>query len=103
MSDIQQARDVLKKWRDGMTSDVWATSYDPAAYPYSAFHAGYEVIEAATPGIARLAIGTAGNPDLLDAIDEGLRQYGTLPDRSVPSFIKRIAASIVAANEGMNA
>jgi hypothetical protein len=88
-STIQDARDVLAKWREGTTPGQWQVNL--------IWSLGMVWDD------AMLAVGTAGNPELLDAIDEGLRQYGTLPDRSVPSFIKRIAAAIVAANERMSA
>jgi hypothetical protein len=85
VSDIQQARDVLAKWRDAEPLDI--AMFGPLDEP--------------------LIVGTAGNPDLLDAIDAMLReasadiaQYGNQPD-GLWSGHKRIAAAIIAADERM--
>jgi hypothetical protein len=53
VTDIQQARDVLAKWRDAEPLDI--AMFGPLDEP--------------------LIVGTAGNPDLLDAIDGVLEAY----------------------------
>lgn len=87
-SIIQQARDILKRWRDS-----------PMA-------------ESLTKGrtLVPLVDGTAGNPDLLDAID-GLLSFAQAavvgPNGghfgSMVGQAHIIAAAIVAADERMNA
>ena len=88
MSDIQKARDVLAKWREKASVGSWSVDH---------------VAELRAQRDGRLIVGTAGNPELWEALDEGLRQYGKMPDRSIPTFINRIAAAIVAADERMSA
>lgn len=103
MSDIQQARDVLAKWRGHPLHGNWSPVpllLDNAVYTFdvvdeSSAYAANSDDEAAM----RLIVGTAGNPDLLDAIDEELR-WGL----DAPSAItRRIAAAIIAAYERMTA
>lgn len=110
-NNIQQARDVLAKWREG------ADAYQPWLYEessrkgyygasvYSSDEAEYSVTSDATDGNARLIAGTAGNPDLLDAIDDWLRVSPAF-ERLAPIAYKKaqsIAAAIVAAGDRMNA
>jgi hypothetical protein len=80
--DIQQARAVLAKWRTG-----------PMA-------------EAITGGrsLIPLVDGTAGNPALLDAIDEFLSQGAVFQEFGPGVFSDhagRITAAIIAADERM--
>ncbi|WIE60760.1 hypothetical protein DEI97_013520 [Curtobacterium sp. MCLR17_032] len=117
-TNIQQARDALEKWRERATQGPWAVidgvySDEGGTYDGSQIEAEHEMVAMDHQDLdcgpvaplgyadARLIVGTAGNPDLLEALDEGLRQYGTMPERSVPTFIKRIAAAIIAADKRM--
>jgi hypothetical protein len=111
-SIIQDARDVLAKWRDesdskhrawhyadlgGPTWTIWAAGLDPE---------DSSVLHADSGGDARLAVGTAGNPELLDAIDAQLAYAQTVLPNPFPEIVvwsERIAAAIVAANERMSA
>lgn len=87
MTDIQKARDVLAKWREA------ANQGDPDAW-------------VADTNDAHLIVGTAGNPELLDAIDYLLEAATIHESRSnwsgaIP-HAERIAAAILAADERMN-
>lgn len=88
MSDIQKARDVLAKWREKSTPGQWQVNL--------IWSLGMVWDD------AMLTVGTAGNPDLLDAIDRVLRlayvEGGAFHDSAAP-----IAAAIVAANGRMSA
>lgn len=117
MTDIQQARDILAKWREAVESPLpWALSTDGQDSEVEDGN-GASIVqlfsrEAASwaglgDGDARLIVGTAGNPDLLDAID-GLLElaltYGDLPPGSGSRFItraERIATAVIAADEQM--
>lgn len=85
MNDIQKARDVLKKWRDAASDPT--TWGDPGEWVD--FHD------------ACLVIGTAGNPDLLDAIDLVLNGYLDIAERYRPTSINHLAAAIIAADQRM--
>lgn len=78
-ADIQRARDVLKKWRKKARGTVTYRG-----------------------GNMELIVGTAGNPDLLDAIDRVLRlayiEGGAFHEAAAP-----FAAAILAADERMSA
>lgn len=77
---IEEARAVLKKWRD--------------AAPWL----GGPVVNGGTP----LIDGTAGNPDLLDAIDLGLAFYESEADiTQVPEVTALIATAILRADKEM--
>jgi hypothetical protein len=83
MTDIQQARDILTKWRENANIG-WAMSRH-----------------------APLIVGTAGNPDLLDAWDGLLGIFENEP-KTAPLLwpelwveVQRIAAAIIAADERM--
>lgn len=83
MSDIQKAREVLAKWRDAARNGEWS-------------------IEADTAESSWLGRGTAGNPELLDAIDRTLDASASSTElSSFDSWGKRIAAAIIAADERM--
>jgi hypothetical protein len=103
-SIIQDARDVLAKWRD---NDVLLWHYDEHGTVLDS--TGAAVVIGATEGDARLIVGTAGNPELLDAIDTLLTAvvaYGYPADpyeRGVSEVARNIAAAILAANERMSA
>jgi hypothetical protein len=89
ISIIQRARDALAKWR--------SDEEDPMPYWTEDQHFGFG------DSSARLIVGTAGNPDLLDAIDAMLATY--LAAHSIgPTYRRdseRIAAAIIAADERM--
>jgi len=99
MSDIQDARDVLAKWRD---NDVLLWHYDEHGTVLDS--TGAAVVIGATEGDARLIVGTAGNPELLAAIDGmlGLASTG-FGGGAYQSRSETIAAAIIAANERMSA
>jgi len=99
-STIQQARDVLARWKADASDLPWSLHTSNGSNRVNESN-GNEVAADLYSWDAVLIVGTAGNPDLLDAIDEGLRQYGTMPERSVPTFIKRIAAAVIIADERM--
>ncbi|WIE65918.1 hypothetical protein DEI99_005110 [Curtobacterium sp. MCLR17_036] len=124
MSDIQQARDVLAKWRERATEGPWRVidgvySQEGMTYDGSQIEAEHEMVAMDHQDLdcgpvaplgyadARLIVGTAGNPDLLDAIDEMLRIADTrMARREEPAFVlhaDRIAAAIIAADERMSA
>lgn len=84
MTDIQQARDVLEKHRKSATPGDWRAWLRNDAD-------------------ADLIMLTAGSPALLDAIDEALYLYRRIPEGSIPTFIKHIAAAILSADERMSA
>lgn len=103
-STIQQARNVLKKWRDKNDASPWYFDGHETVW-------GGDDFSVATmtsfDSDAHLIVGTAGNPDILDAIDAMLAeaaadidQYGSKPD-GLWNGHKRIAAAIVAADERM--
>lgn len=99
-TDIRRARDVIAKWRDSATPGQWEDYGAYIAVP------GY-VVANGTARDVPLIVGTAGNPDLLDAIDKMLASA----DRSAPTTEwgdhglriagQRIAAAIIAADERM--
>lgn len=118
MTDIQQARDVLAKWR----SESALVDYQPwsirSNYPPETRVLGADSDDVANPGdyaasnaffdsrTARLIVGTAGNSDLLDAIDEMLAAADVPPvPITVPVILlaKPLAAAIISADERMNA
>lgn len=93
MSEIQQARAVLAKWRDGTTEGPWEDRGNYIAAP------GY-VVASTIPGDNALIVGTAGNPDLLDAIDKVMADAsGALPATQFYAHI--LATAIIAADERM--
>jgi hypothetical protein len=95
---ITKARDVLAKWREDLDGDALSSLLDADVDPDT----GYT--DYAKPEIgARLIFGTAGNLDLLDAIDTVLGVYASYSKvmHRVPTYIKSIAAAIVAADERM--
>jgi len=118
-SIIQQARDVLAKWRKESTAGPWRVStyghggqfidvvqpvenqpdFDPDRFDNMDTDIA-SIKESA--GDARLIVGTAGNPDLLDALDGLLitaERYDT--GNGLRIWSDRIAAAIIAANERM--
>lgn len=86
MTDIQQARDMLAKWRGAARDGEWS-------------------IEADTAESSWLGRGTAGNPELLDAIDFALDLGIRFPgyDEAADAMSERIAAAIISADERMSA
>lgn len=118
---IQDARDVLAKWRERATQGPWSVidgvySQDGMTYDGSQIEAEHEMVAmdhhdldcgpVAPLGYsdARLIVGTAGNPDLLDAIDAMFATY--LAAHSIGPTYRRdtehIAAAIIAADERMS-
>ncbi|MDT0211226.1 hypothetical protein [Curtobacterium sp. BRD11] len=129
MSDssiIQQARDVLAKWRERATEGPWTVvdgeySDDAGTYDGSQIEAEHEMVAMDHQDLdcgpvaplghadARLIVGTAGNPDLLDAIDgmlaiaaADIAEYGVKPP-GLWNDVARVAAAIVAADGRMGA
>ncbi|MDY1005712.1 hypothetical protein [Curtobacterium sp. CFBP9011] len=114
-ADIQQARDVLKKWREGAVAGPWFADrehpeFDGATIANDAFlnptneneHEPVLDVSGISIGDARLIVGTAGNPDLLDVLD-GMLTTASLaktPDQ-VSSWFPRLAAAIIAADDRM--
>jgi hypothetical protein len=117
VTDIQQARDVLAKWREHATPGPWSREEMPETGENRVvreFEFFGSQIEPVAPGgmdseDARLIVGTAGNPDLLDALDNFLwkayRDFaytGKLTECDEPGAVQdaeRIAAAIIAADE----
>jgi hypothetical protein len=100
-NDIQRARDVLAKWRDG-DLDPW--HIDESGYIDDIDN--HPVTGGATEGDARLIVGTAGNPDLWDAWDGMLAQVDLIRETCpavLIAFANRIATAIIAADERMSA
>lgn len=98
-NEIQKARDVLAKWRAEATPG-------PLVYDRGDLisqHPEHDGVAAyVSRNDARLIVGTAGNPELLDAIDEMLGDVSANP--LYPSHhAERIAAGIIAADERMRA
>jgi hypothetical protein len=112
VNDIQKARDVLAKWRErAKTPGPWrqvgegdeyltwgdiTDTGEPGSRLVVAEHAGPD---------GALIVGTAGNPELLDAID-GLLAAAVLVGRWETEFLahaKRLAAAIIAAEKRMSA
>lgn len=84
MSDIQPARDVLKKWRSN-AEPLDIRMFGPLDEP--------------------LIVGTAGNPELWDSIDGLLRHHAEdgMTVSAVASWVRNIATAIVRADERMSA
>lgn len=102
MSEIQDARDVLAKWRDvERNSESWRV--EPAGgFATVRDDQNGEVARAVLGDDATLIVGTAGNPDLLDAIDFLLRAYdGYSPHHHARMNVDPLAAAIIAADERM--
>lgn len=88
-NQIQQARDVLAKWRATPQPRLAMVNVMAQALD--------------TESDARLIVGTAGNPDLLDAID-GLLELATdggPAPATTRAYAGFIAAAIIAADERM--
>jgi hypothetical protein len=90
MSEIQDARDVLAKWRQGIGDKAWVRS---------------EAQKALIDSVSlTLIVGTAGNPDLLDELDlvlsAGIKAQSE-PNELVLLIAKRIAAAIIVADNRM--
>lgn len=117
MTDIQQARDVLAKWRNEVQSplpwgligggneprDVVDATGDSVVSLWSREEASSAHLY---DGDDRLIVGTAGNPDLLDGIDGLLAHVWKYPAWSsghMRTHAERIAAAIIAADERMSA
>lgn len=111
---IQQARDALAKWRKNLTSPLpWMIEKDGQDNITVDANRNDLVIlssrEAASwasldDDDARLIVGTAGNPDLLDAID-GLLEEAQRSGLGgwLGHFAVYFASAIIAADERMNA
>lgn len=100
---IHRARDVLAKWRVLYTNPAWQVLERADGLIAVADSEQVTVADAVAPEDAALIVGTAGNPDLLDAIDavlnaalvfnrdDGLRIHG-----------RHLAAAIIAADDRMS-
>jgi hypothetical protein len=119
VTDIQQARDVLAKWREEVSvPEPWTIWHDLNHQGFTTIgdDASYrEVVEIGetdesnpTAHVyvaedARLIVGTAGNPDLLDAIDDVLVSAiaWDISGMHRPAALDDLAAAIIAADERM--
>lgn len=106
MTDIQRARNVLAKWREQATGGTWEHHENGVILVNDYIQSGDTTIAEYlfTPD-ARLIVGTAGNPELLDAIDGMLELVAVYTRAGVSPITRthaeRIAAVIVAADERM--
>ena len=101
---IEEARAVLKRWREDATAGNWVAGKWP--FPdliWNPKHPGdHPALVAAERGDIALIVGTAGNPDLLDAIDLGLAFYESEADiTQVPEVTALIATAILRADKEM--
>lgn len=115
MTDIQQARDILAKWRKNAASPLpWAIESDGRdSITVDANHV--DIVQFSSREVAswaclddddaRLIVGIAGNPDLLDAMSQMLESAGYWGDAQpmLSNYANRIAAAIIAADERMSA
>jgi hypothetical protein len=114
-SIIQQARDVLAKWRKEAREGRWHFAYMvPSSKNLGTIDGDMECAEFyvasdVTSEDARLIVGTAGNPDLLDAWDGMLGIFENEP-KTAPLLwpelwveVQRIVAAIIGANERISA
>jgi hypothetical protein len=103
VADIQHARDVLAKWVESATPGPWQVSKSGNWVTSDAGDI------ARVLGDPSLIVGTAGNLDLLDAIDDMLKHTAIMSTNSTYRFstfgrlAERIAAAIIAADERMTA
>jgi len=107
VNDIQKARDVLAKWREDASPGPWALDDETGAIDAR----GDSIVGLASrenassaylyPGDDALIVGTAGNPELLDAIE--LILVETLQDDEQLVSGLMLAAAIIAADERMSA
>lgn len=116
MNDIQRARDVLAKWRNEVQSplpwriegqgneerDVVDATGDSVVSLWSREEASSAHLY---DGDDRLIVGTAGNPDLLDALDRMLERAAGQHERGYQGGwndeMSHIAAAIIASDERM--
>ncbi|MBT1542444.1 hypothetical protein KK103_11780 [Curtobacterium flaccumfaciens pv. flaccumfaciens] len=110
MTDIQRARDVLAKWRKESSPGNWVAGGEGYRdLIWNPQHPNlHPALAAVEEGDMHLIVGTAGNPDLLDAIDNMLRwvtAFNTKYDvsREFGHYTASIAAAILAADERMSA
>ncbi len=107
-NQIQKARDVLAKWREAAPSSMALGFADPGEGWFALDNtSGGEIAVVDTAGIARLIVGTAGNPELLDAINwllaDELSWMRDNPDGWPRKAIIDVAAAILSADERMSA
>jgi hypothetical protein len=106
VTSIQQARDVLQRWRDDSQAGspgTWSVDSSASIFPTVRDEVRGEVAHRLLSEDARLVVGTAGNPDLLDAID-GLLELATdggPAPATTRAYAGFIAAAIIAADERM--
>lgn len=101
---IQQARDVLAKWRSRFNQNAWYETEDIVGETCIADPEGGYIARDLASTDARLIVGTAGNPDLLDALDKMLEMWADWARHGyvyVPEYVERIAAAIITADERM--
>ncbi|PZE33972.1 hypothetical protein DEJ21_14075 [Curtobacterium sp. MCSS17_006] len=123
MTDIQQARNVLAKWRTNRFNSLWEVDKN---LPFSADLVGlfapaqkeyvvkFDDDRQPDGAVADLIVGTAGNPELLDWIDRFLRDSeadleaarGRLGRTDEPGAVGEaitLAGVIIAADQRINA
>lgn len=119
---IRHARAALAKWRTNRFNSRWEVDknlpfsadlvgfFDPAQKEYAV---KFDDDRQPDGAVADLIVGTAGNPELLDAIDAQLAfaaEYDERPEEGRSgtgdlwmTFAERTAAAIVTADERMSA
>jgi len=109
MNDIQKARDVLAKWRGGSTPGPWKVRAESPTMGGSEWTVRTDGVPGIRMGVHEyqhgstnldLIVGTAGNPELLDAIE--LILVETLQDDEQLVSGLMLAAALIAADERMN-
>lgn len=102
MNDIQKARDVLAKWRRGIMPHPWSDWREEDAVVANDPPASV-LADGVSRADARLIVGTAGNPELLDAIDAVLNAALVFNrDDRLRIHGRHLAAAIIAADERMS-
>lgn len=100
---IQKARDVLNKWREDATRGPWRSG-DSGGFA-DIVSGKWRVALSVDLNDAPLIVG-ATDPDLLDSIDEILDIASGWANadgiESVPRWMYRLAAAIIAADERMS-
>jgi hypothetical protein len=104
VTDIEQARAVLAKWKDEAVQGPWKFNEDGwlvvGAAEFGGRFADLGGDLGGDLGTAALIVGTAGNPDLLDAIDSLLAMAAEAGEgASLATHGKRIAVAIIAADQ----
>jgi len=120
MSVYKEAREVIAKWRERATEGPWKVidgvySDEGLTYDGSQIEAEHEMVAmdhqdldcgAVAPlgyADARLIVGTAGNPDLLDALDGLLRHHEEegVTVSAIRNWVRLMAEAIIRADKQM--